>query len=136
METSTTQNNSLASYIPSFVSAGTGLLGTIIGGIQNKKARESAEAMNAENIAMQKEMNDYQKELNSIAMQREDNAHQREARDLAKAGLSSFATMNGAGVGSLASGVAPFNDISGVTSSGSVGNNLVFLINFLLYLGN
>ena len=94
----------------------------------NKANIESQERINAENVALQERLNqaniDWARELNNIEMARADSAHQREVADMRKAGLSPFASMNGADVGSLSAPTlsapvlnAPLNDVGSIGSS-------------------
>lgn len=91
----------------------------------------SQEKINAENVALQERLNkqniDWARELNNIEMARADSAHQREVADMRKAGLSPFASMNGADVGTLTAPTlgaptlnAPLNDVGAIGTS--IGN--------------
>lgn len=88
-----------------------------------QKNIESVSEMNKANLASQEKINqqniDFSRELNNIQMQRADTSHSREVADLMRSGISPYASMSGASVGSLSAPVlnAPQNDIAGVSSS-------------------
>lgn len=82
--------------------AGTGVINSIIGGIQGIK-----------NLKFQKDVFTYQKELQNKMFRREDNAVQRKARDLELAGLSkTLAAGGGAQAGPVVKVDAPQADFS------------------------
>lgn len=67
-----------------------------------------------ENLALQKEAFEYQKELNKTQVEREDSAHKRELEDFLSMGFSPLAVLGGSGASStsLQSGSAPQYDNS------------------------
>lgn len=76
--------------------AGASILNTKLTNEQNKKIAE-------QNLAFQREQQDYQKALQQQIFEREDTAHQREIEDLKRAGINPLATAggNGANAGSV-----------------------------------
>lgn len=90
----------IISAVGNVASAGTGAIGAIVTGIQNKKARE-----------LQKEMYDeqfkYAKEQDALRMEREDNAIQRQMADLEEAGINPLYASSLGGASALAGGTLP-----------------------------
>lgn len=85
-----------------------------------KKQLDLAESTSTENLNLQKEQFEYQKELNNLTMQREDTAMQRQVADLKAAGLSPLMLQGGASANPLTSATAPQRDVSGINQA--IGN--------------
>lgn len=85
-----------------------------------KKQLNLAESTSTENLNLQKEQFEYQKELNALTMQREDTSMQRQVADLKAAGLSPLMLQGGASANPLTSATAPQRDVSGINQA--IGN--------------
>lgn len=92
--------SAIASAIGSGVSAGSGIVGSIISGVQNAKARELQKQMYEEQF-------DYAKAQDILRMEREDNAIQRQMEDLEQAGINPLLAGSMGGSSALAGGTLP-----------------------------
>lgn len=87
---------SIISGIKNVAGAIGSVLGPVLGFTSGQQQVDSSEAINAQNIA-------YQKELNQQIFEREDNAYQRAVSDAESAGLSPLAVSGGANAGGIVS---------------------------------
>lgn len=99
------------SLLGSFLGGLGGSIGGAVGGIASTlasmrntdKTNQTNKNVADQNLAFQREQQEYQKQLQQLIFEREDTAHQREIQDLRAAGINPLATAggNGANAGSV-----------------------------------
>lgn len=107
-------------------------LGTDVGSLIHGFSGRTAEEQNAQQLQMQKELNEYNKQLNEKLMEREDTAYSRSISDMMSAGLNP-AMLYGGSAGTLSSSAG--NQLNSAPSlqalpAGSLAELAGFVINF------
>lgn len=102
------------------IASGLGVIGSGIASIFGaKKGSDSAERMNEENLAFQREKLDYDKALQQRIFDREDTAYQRTFNDIYKSGFNPLSAqgINPNNAGEAINTQAPQNDVASVSNA-------------------